>query len=164
VVSSFSLDTYLLACLSPVRVSSVHLRITVCLQSAAPAHRRDDIKVLLWTFTCRAASAPTPAPFTVQSSALFVGADHRNSGSLTSDRGLVTSTMSNSVPLRTGPPTKAELIAYYPAKFTWAQLKAFINSGYIQPACFLCLLPLITIFCIKRSWLAQTRQGAPKAL
>ncbi|EIN12656.1 hypothetical protein PUNSTDRAFT_97471 [Punctularia strigosozonata HHB-11173 SS5] len=33
------------------------------------------------------------------------------------------------VPLGTGPPTKAELVAHYPAKFTWRQLKAFVNSG-----------------------------------
>lgn len=35
------------------------------------------------------------------------------------------------VPLRTGPPTREELLAYYPAKFTWDQLKTFVNSGYI---------------------------------
>ena len=33
------------------------------------------------------------------------------------------------VPLRTGPPTKEELIVHYPAKFTWSQLKTFVNSG-----------------------------------
>ncbi|KAH8102124.1 hypothetical protein BXZ70DRAFT_54685 [Cristinia sonorae] len=33
------------------------------------------------------------------------------------------------VPLRTGPPTKEELIAHYPSKFTWNQLKTFLNSG-----------------------------------
>ncbi|KAG6916317.1 hypothetical protein DXG01_007367 [Tephrocybe rancida] len=33
------------------------------------------------------------------------------------------------IPLRTGPPTKEELVVYYPAKFTWAQLKTFVNSG-----------------------------------
>jgi len=33
------------------------------------------------------------------------------------------------VPLRTGPPTKEELLVHYPAKFTWAQLKTFVNSG-----------------------------------
>ncbi|OAX41395.1 hypothetical protein K503DRAFT_735631 [Rhizopogon vinicolor AM-OR11-026] len=33
------------------------------------------------------------------------------------------------VPLRTGPPTREELLAHYPAKFTWDQLKAFVNSG-----------------------------------
>ncbi|THH26822.1 hypothetical protein EUX98_g7362 [Antrodiella citrinella] len=33
------------------------------------------------------------------------------------------------VPLLTGPPTKEELLAHYPAKFTWAQLKTFVNSG-----------------------------------
>ncbi|KAG1855865.1 hypothetical protein C8R48DRAFT_608803 [Suillus tomentosus] len=33
------------------------------------------------------------------------------------------------VSLRTGPPTREELLAYYPAKFTWHQLKTFVNSG-----------------------------------
>ncbi|EPQ51085.1 hypothetical protein GLOTRDRAFT_118126 [Gloeophyllum trabeum ATCC 11539] len=33
------------------------------------------------------------------------------------------------VPLGTGPPTREELLVYYPAKFTWHQLKTFINSG-----------------------------------
>ncbi|KAF9046083.1 hypothetical protein BJ165DRAFT_1414889 [Panaeolus papilionaceus] len=33
------------------------------------------------------------------------------------------------VPLRTGPPTREELFVYYPAKFTWNQLKTFVNSG-----------------------------------
>ncbi|KAF4571536.1 hypothetical protein EYR36_008876 [Pleurotus pulmonarius] len=31
--------------------------------------------------------------------------------------------------LGTGPPTREELLAYYPAKFTWEQLKCFVNSG-----------------------------------
>ncbi|KDR82448.1 hypothetical protein GALMADRAFT_237773 [Galerina marginata CBS 339.88] len=33
------------------------------------------------------------------------------------------------VPLRTGPPTREELLVHYPAKFTWSQLKTFVNSG-----------------------------------
>jgi hypothetical protein len=33
------------------------------------------------------------------------------------------------VPLGTGPPTHAELRAHYPAKFTWEQLRTFINAG-----------------------------------
>lgn len=33
------------------------------------------------------------------------------------------------VPLRTGPPTREELLVHYPAKFTWTQLKTFVNSG-----------------------------------
>ncbi|KAG2344473.1 hypothetical protein BDR05DRAFT_989299 [Suillus weaverae] len=33
------------------------------------------------------------------------------------------------VALRTGPPTREELLAHYPAKFTWHQLKTFVNSG-----------------------------------
>jgi hypothetical protein len=34
-------------------------------------------------------------------------------------------------PLHTpaGPPTKAELLVHYPPKFTWHQLKTFVNSG-----------------------------------
>ncbi|KIP09689.1 hypothetical protein PHLGIDRAFT_502877 [Phlebiopsis gigantea 11061_1 CR5-6] len=36
---------------------------------------------------------------------------------------------SESVPLRTGPPTKEELLVHYPARFTWTQLKTFVNSG-----------------------------------
>ncbi|KAG2127109.1 hypothetical protein DEU56DRAFT_861927 [Suillus clintonianus] len=30
-----------------------------------------------------------------------------------------------------GPPTREELLAHYPAKFTWDQLKTFVNSGYL---------------------------------
>ncbi|KAG5634461.1 hypothetical protein H0H81_001870 [Sphagnurus paluster] len=33
------------------------------------------------------------------------------------------------IPLRIGPPTREELLVYYPAKFTWIQLKTFVNSG-----------------------------------
>ncbi|KAK7048654.1 hypothetical protein R3P38DRAFT_2870686 [Favolaschia claudopus] len=33
------------------------------------------------------------------------------------------------VPLGTGPPTREELLVHYPAKFTWNELKAFVNSG-----------------------------------
>jgi len=33
------------------------------------------------------------------------------------------------VSLGEGPPTKEELLIYYPAKFTWKQLKTFVNSG-----------------------------------
>ncbi|KAH7914256.1 hypothetical protein BJ138DRAFT_434967 [Hygrophoropsis aurantiaca] len=35
------------------------------------------------------------------------------------------------VPLRLGdgPPTREELLVHYPAKFTWIQLKTFVNSG-----------------------------------
>jgi len=39
------------------------------------------------------------------------------------------SVLAPKVPLRTGPPTKEELLVYYPSKFTWTQLKAFVNSG-----------------------------------
>jgi hypothetical protein len=37
----------------------------------------------------------------------------------------------HTVQLGEGPPTKEELLVYYPAKFTWKQLKTFVNSGYI---------------------------------
>ncbi|KAF9483423.1 hypothetical protein BDN70DRAFT_873932 [Pholiota conissans] len=33
------------------------------------------------------------------------------------------------IPLRSGPPTREELLVHYPAKFTWTQLKTFVNSG-----------------------------------
>ncbi|KAJ2933408.1 hypothetical protein H1R20_g3705, partial [Candolleomyces eurysporus] len=33
------------------------------------------------------------------------------------------------VPLREGPPTSEELLVHYPAKFTWKQLRTFVNSG-----------------------------------
>ncbi|EKM51604.1 uncharacterized protein PHACADRAFT_261847 [Phanerochaete carnosa HHB-10118-sp] len=33
------------------------------------------------------------------------------------------------VPLREGPPTREELLVHYPARFTWQQLKCFVNSG-----------------------------------
>jgi len=36
---------------------------------------------------------------------------------------------SHTVPLGEGTPTKEELLVYYPAKFTWRQLKTFVNSG-----------------------------------
>lgn len=38
----------------------------------------------------------------------------------------------NDVPLRTGLPTREELLVHYPAKFTWNQLKTFVNSGCAQ--------------------------------
>lgn len=37
------------------------------------------------------------------------------------------------VPLRSGPPTREELLRYYPAKFSWTQLKTFVNSGLVRP-------------------------------
>lgn len=36
----------------------------------------------------------------------------------------------HTVQMGEGPPTKEELLVYYPAKFTWKQLKTFVNSGY----------------------------------
>ncbi len=39
----------------------------------------------------------------------------------------------NSVPLRTGPPTKEEMLVYYPGKFTWNEMKTFVNSGFVDP-------------------------------
>lgn len=43
-----------------------------------------------------------------------------------------TSLNPDTVPLGTGPPTREELLVYYPAKFTFQQLKTFINSGCAQ--------------------------------
>ena len=37
----------------------------------------------------------------------------------------------NGAPLRGGPPTKEELVAHYPAKFTWKHMKTFVNSGCV---------------------------------
>lgn len=31
-----------------------------------------------------------------------------------------------------GPPTKQELLVHYPARFTWPQLKAIVNSGSVH--------------------------------
>ena len=39
------------------------------------------------------------------------------------------------VPLGTGPPTLDEVRIYYPPKFTWWQLKLFINAGCVG-SCF----------------------------
>lgn len=38
----------------------------------------------------------------------------------------------DTVPLRTGPPTREELMVYYPAKYTWEQLRIFVNSGSVN--------------------------------
>ncbi|RPD58046.1 hypothetical protein L226DRAFT_490531 [Lentinus tigrinus ALCF2SS1-7] len=35
-------------------------------------------------------------------------------------------------PMGTGPPTHAELVAYYPGKLTWSQIQAFINAGMLD--------------------------------
>ncbi|RDX53527.1 hypothetical protein OH76DRAFT_1227906 [Lentinus brumalis] len=43
--------------------------------------------------------------------------------------GFVSELTPESVPLGTGPPTREELLVHYPAKFTWKQLKVFVNSG-----------------------------------
>ncbi|KAJ6611430.1 hypothetical protein B0H10DRAFT_2056636 [Mycena sp. CBHHK59/15] len=40
-----------------------------------------------------------------------------------------TSLNTATVPLRSGLPTRDELLVHYPAKFTWSQLKTFVNSG-----------------------------------
>lgn len=41
-------------------------------------------------------------------------------------------TFIEAVPLGTGPPTHEELVAYYPAQFTWDQLRAFLVSGDLR--------------------------------
>lgn len=33
------------------------------------------------------------------------------------------------VPIRSGPPTRQELLTHYPAHFTWPQIQTFVNSG-----------------------------------
>jgi hypothetical protein len=35
----------------------------------------------------------------------------------------------HAVPLGEGTPTKEELLVHYPSKFTWEQLRTFVNSG-----------------------------------
>ena len=35
-----------------------------------------------------------------------------------------------------GLPTFQELLDHYPAKFTWQELKAFVNSGSVPRDCF----------------------------
>lgn len=40
----------------------------------------------------------------------------------------------------TGLPTYQELLDHYPARFTWQQLKAFVNSGFVLRTCFRYLL------------------------
>ena len=37
--------------------------------------------------------------------------------------------LSSNIPLGSGPPRREELLAHYPAKFTWKELKTFVNSG-----------------------------------
>jgi hypothetical protein len=37
----------------------------------------------------------------------------------------------DTVPLRSGPPTREELVVYYPGKCNWTQLKTFINAGWV---------------------------------
>jgi hypothetical protein len=41
----------------------------------------------------------------------------------------MSTTAAETVPLGKGPPTKSELIAHYPAKFSWTQLRTFVNAG-----------------------------------
>jgi len=38
----------------------------------------------------------------------------------------------HNVSLGKGLPTREELLVYYPAKFTWTDLKTFVNSGYVE--------------------------------
>lgn len=45
------------------------------------------------------------------------------------DKGDVATNAGAVVPLGSGPPTREELLAYYPPKFTWHELKTFVNSG-----------------------------------
>lgn len=54
-----------------------------------------------------------------------------NAQDLRPDVPSLASTVANVSPLR-GRPTKEELLVHYPAKFTWSQLKTFINSGWVR--------------------------------
>lgn len=41
-------------------------------------------------------------------------------------------TFAATIPLGSGPPTHEEMIAHYPAQFTWDQLRAFLVSGDLR--------------------------------
>src|SRR6266545_1865704 len=45
--------------------------------------------------------------------------------------GLTQAVLNGEIPLRTGPPTKEEILVHYPPKFNWNQLKTFVNSGFV---------------------------------
>ena len=59
----------------------------------------------------------------------------RRMGSVSSGRASVVKSRSGdgrpSNASRTGPPTREELLVHYPSKFTWTQLKIFVNSGSV---------------------------------
>jgi hypothetical protein len=64
------------------------------------------------------------------------------------------------VPLRRGPPTREELLTYYPAKFTWSQLKTFVNSGYEKAVYFNRLIDMFA----KGSRFIETGQEAAETI
>lgn len=49
-------------------------------------------------------------------------------------------------PLGDGPPTREELLAHYPAKFTWTHMKTFVNSGCVPNGGHSCTSELISFF------------------
>lgn len=67
---------------------------------------------------------------------------------------------SATVYIGTGLPTHQELLDHYPAKFTWQELKVFVNSGFVPLNRFRCL-PLTNGFSelglLKRDKMLQLR-------
>ncbi|CAK5266084.1 unnamed protein product, partial [Mycena citricolor] len=53
----------------------------------------------------------------------------RTSSSLLNSVTIMGDLQTPNVVIGTGPPTREELLLHYPAKFTWNQLKTFVNSG-----------------------------------
>ena len=62
--------------------------------------------------------------------------------------------------LRDGPPTREEMLVHYPAKFTWIQLKTFINSGYVSET----VLQDFSDAAVKGSRSPETRQTVATTL
>jgi hypothetical protein len=63
--------------------------------------------------------------FPTNDNAILVTSPHMTADSLNAN-----GPSPHAVQLGEGPPTKEELLVYYPPKFTWKQLKTFVNSGY----------------------------------
>ena len=73
----------------------------------------------------------------------------------------VTEPTPETVSVGTGPPTREELLVHYPAKFTWKQLKVFVNSGYVPQASTLVIL-LWTSRCVTVIWDCSSETGSCK--
>lgn len=65
------------------------------------------------------------------------------------------------VRLGTGPPTFDELRVFYQPKFTWSQLKLFVNSGYV---CAPQRAKQAVDSSHKRSWPSEARSYVTEAL